>query len=220
MLGATMSFLGLYSYDNTLFNGLQVPAGVNKQLLIDNFLIETAELEVLYAEPAFMKNAIALYSGRQIDVWEHLAKTFNLQYNPIWNVDGSVIEKEKRDLKHTDAGTASRTGSGVQTGGGSSNGTLTTERAGFNSAAYGADEKQTSAGTTSTNVSINDSEKKSDSRSGTDTGTVERETVRTGNIGVTTSQQMLNEELDTRPKLNIYRYIIEDLKSRFCLLIY
>ena len=220
MMGATMSFLGMYNYDPSLFSDLQVPAGVDKNLLVDNFLIETAELEVLYADPDFMKQALKIYSGRQISVWEHLAETFDLQYNPIWNVDGSVLEKEKRDLKHTDDGTATRASSGTQTGGGTSSGTLTTERAGFNSSSYGADEKETSAGSTSTNVSMSENENKKDSRAGTDTGTIERETVRTGNIGVTTTQQMLREELDTRPKLNIYAYIIEDLKSRFCLLIY
>lgn len=41
-----------------------------------------------------------------------------------------------------------------------------------------------------------------------------------GNIGVTTSQQMLTQELEIAPELNIYRYIIEDFKQRFCLMVY
>lgn len=41
-----------------------------------------------------------------------------------------------------------------------------------------------------------------------------------GNIGVTTSQQMLQQELDIAPKLNITNIIIDSFKNRFCLLVY
>ena len=220
MMGATLSFLGLYRADDTLFSFLQVPAGVNKDLLIDNFLLDSAELEVIYPDPDFMKEAIGIYSKRQVKVWEHLAETFELDYNPIWNVDGSIKEKETRDLKHADSGTDTRTETSTQTGSGSGNSTLESKRAGFNSATYGNDEQETSKASSSTSLTGNTTDKRSDSRSGSDTGTIQRETVRTGNIGVTTTQQMLREELEIRPKLNIYNYIIEDLKSRFCLLIY
>ena len=41
-----------------------------------------------------------------------------------------------------------------------------------------------------------------------------------GNVGVTTSQQMLEQELLLAPKLNVYNYIIASFRSRFCLLVY
>ena len=41
-----------------------------------------------------------------------------------------------------------------------------------------------------------------------------------GNIGVTTNQMMLESELQTRPKINIYRIIIDSFRERFCLLVY
>lgn len=41
-----------------------------------------------------------------------------------------------------------------------------------------------------------------------------------GNIGVTTSQQMLEQELELAPKINVYSYIIESFRRRFCLLVY
>lgn len=228
MMGAMLSFMGLYQADSTLFDLLTVPAGVDKSLLVDNFLLDSAELEAIYPEPEFMKNALGIYSARQLKVWESLAKTFELQYNPIWNVDGTVTEKETRDLQHADSGKTSRkdssSGTESETGSGTNGGTLQTDHAGFNSSTYGADEKQTSSNSASSTINRTNSgsgnSTSSDERSGSDTGTIERETTRTGNIGVTTTQQMLNEELETRPKLNIYKYIIEDLKSRFCLLIY
>lgn len=41
-----------------------------------------------------------------------------------------------------------------------------------------------------------------------------------GNIGVTTSQQMLEQELEIAPKLNIMNYMIASFKNRFCILVY
>lgn len=208
MLGATLSFLALYDYDDTLFDGLTFPAEVNRDILIENFLAETAELEVIYPDPYFMKRALTIYGRRQAAVWASLAETFDLAYNPIWNVDGKVTEKETRDLKHTDD--SDRTEKGSST----SSGTEEGKRAGYNSSSYGNDEMNISNGQGTANLNA------TEARKGTDTGTVTHETVRTGNIGVTTTQQMLREELEIRPQLNIYSYIIEDLKSRFCLLVY
>ena len=41
-----------------------------------------------------------------------------------------------------------------------------------------------------------------------------------GNIGVTTSQQMLTQEIEVAPKLNIMNYMIESFKNRFCVLVW
>ena len=40
-----------------------------------------------------------------------------------------------------------------------------------------------------------------------------------GNIGVTTTQQMIEQERES-VKFNMFRIIIEDFKDRFCLMIY
>lgn len=49
---------------------------------------------------------------------------------------------------------------------------------------------------------------------GTNTGYIH------GNIGVTTSQHMLNSELVIDEKMNIYDFIAEDFKKRFCIMVY
>lgn len=41
-----------------------------------------------------------------------------------------------------------------------------------------------------------------------------------GNIGVTTSQQMLQSELDIIPKLDIVDFIVDDWHNEFCLFMY
>lgn len=56
--------------------------------------------------------------------------------------------------------------------------------------------------------------------SGTDTGTIGRIRHEYGNIGVTTSTAMLTEEMEFRSRYNVYDIILEDFKSRFCILVY
>lgn len=55
------------------------------------------------------------------------------------------------------------------------------------------------------------------SSSGSGTNKVVRQSNISGNIGVTTSQQMLEQELLVAPKLNVYNYIMESFKKRFCI---
>ena len=54
-----------------------------------------------------------------------------------------------------------------------------------------------------------------DNKSGTNSGSLTRSSHISGNIGVTTSQQMLEQELLVAPKLNMYNYIMESFKNRF-----
>lgn len=94
--------IGLYQFDNTLFENLHLPAALQdqKEMLIDNLLMETAERELIYPDAGFMKSAIDRWSLKQCPIWQKLYETTQYEYNPIWNVDGKVVED--RDLKGTD----------------------------------------------------------------------------------------------------------------------
>ena len=82
---ATMSPLGLYRWDETIFDLMQIPEALDKPTLIDNLLAETAELEVLYPNPVVLKNLVGVWSAKQIDIWNRLYATTQYEYNPIEN---------------------------------------------------------------------------------------------------------------------------------------
>ena len=82
---ATMSPLGLYQWDNTIFDLMQIPSALDRSTLIDNLLSETAELEVLYPNPVVLKNLVGVWSNKQIDIWNRLYATTQYDYNPIEN---------------------------------------------------------------------------------------------------------------------------------------
>lgn len=208
---ATMSILGLYRWDNTILDGLTLPTGMDKSVAVNNILAECAELEILYPDPDTFKTALAAWSAANFSVWDRAWKALQLEYNPIWNVDGDVVETEDRDL--TRAGTSSGTTGNTRTD--NLQQVHENKVAGFNATDYQNREQNTTKDT----GTQQDAGTHSDTHSDTDTGTITRTTRRTGNIGITTSQSMVLEELNVA-KQNIYNWIIDMFKGRFCVMVY
>ena len=80
-----LSPLGLYQWDQTIFDLMQIPSALDKPTLVDNLLAETAELEVLYPNPVVFKNLVGVWSAKQLDIWNRLYATTHYEYNPIEN---------------------------------------------------------------------------------------------------------------------------------------
>ena len=182
-MSGTMSLLGLWTANKGIFDFFHIPAALNKQTLVDNLLMECAELEVLYPDAEFMRDAIGAWSAVECDKWEELEKTLHYDYDPISNYD--------RHEEWTDDSEGSSTATSTATG----------KQAGYNS-----QELVTSDGSESGGSSSGKSRSKH-------VGTVR------GNIGVTTSQQMIEEQ---RRVVNycVYDVIIDSFQRRFCLLVY
>ena len=102
---ATLSPLGLYRWDDTLFDLMQIPEALDKPTLIDNLLTETAELEVLYPNPVVFKNLVGVWSAKQIDIWNRLYATTQYEYNPIENYNRYETGSEDGAGRTTHSGT-------------------------------------------------------------------------------------------------------------------
>ena len=102
--------------------------------------------------------------------WDRLYTAYTSEYNPIWNVDGSITETETRDLAadHTGTDTTGSSGTDTQTHTGTESitdsGTDTQTHTGTESISDSGTDTQTHTGT----ESISDSGTDSESRSGTD----------------------------------------------------
>ena len=220
---------------------------VDKDVFVNKLLLDTAELEILYPDAEVFKMAIKYWSAAEVSNWNKLYNTTVLKYNPIWNKDGTVTETEKhiKNNNYTDVtdGTISDHSItiGNQNTGTSGNENIDTTNKtneknyvfGFNSedAAQSGETVTDDTGNTKTDRSENT---KSNSSANTDATTtnntnfkhdekenIDREYTRTeqGNIGITTTQQMINEEREV-DKFNLMDYIIDRFKQRFCLLVY
>lgn len=193
---ATISILGLYNLNDTLFDDLVIPENMDSDLLINNLVTELAELELIYSDFNFMKFMIGVWSRKELPTWERVYKASTKIYDPIENYDR--IEDWTDNLNRNSSVNSSVT----------ANGNTQHDVAGFNATALVNASKDTNTETDTGYTSD------TSTSSGYRKGRVH------GNIGVTTSQQMLQSELDISPKLNVYDFIINSFKNRFCLQVY
>lgn len=254
-----LSILGLYNYNTGVFDGFTVPDGLDRETIINEILLECAELEIIYPSFNTMKLAITNWAKIEQPIWKRLYDTELLEYNPLWNVDANITESRNvtREKSGTDSRETTGSGSNNQTTTGSEEGTsggtrnLTgsettegsaetiTNKPGFNSTDLVVTDKvnSTTDGSTSTTTNETTTGTNSVERSETVAGTTgatentegqnaENETIgetletrRTGNIGVTSSQQLLREERDVA-MFSTIKYIIDSFKKRFCILVY
>lgn len=115
----SLSPLGLYNWDSTIFDLMQIPSALDRDTLVKNLLAETAELEVLYPNPVVFKNLVGVWSAKQIDVWNRLYATTQYEYNPIENYNryetGSDSGTGRTTHSGTDTTTETTTHSGTDT---------------------------------------------------------------------------------------------------------
>jgi hypothetical protein len=232
---AMLSVLALYNYDNTIFDNLEIPQGVAKEDVINNILMELAEVEILYANPAMMKSAIGFWSKKELPVWTKLYATTQQEYNPIYN--------QFRTEEWTDTETRNLTGSNNQTRDLSGSDTQTRELT-IDSKQNGTDTKKEYVSGFNESTPTLKSQEEHTPESGNivqDTGTVGNATTDTGTVnntisdsgtithqhdakfdghtGIVPVQTLIKMERET-VQFNICDYIIASFKRRFCILVY
>ena len=202
MSTAKLTLIGLYNNDNTLFDSLTLPAGIDKTVLVNNILLRSGDFEVLYADPDFLKPAISLWGQKWSRTFEKWQKALAVEYDPLYNYDrreewvtsedeGTVTTGKSTDVGSTDVGTTSNDNVSA-----------------YNDNTLVPDKQNILTSGTNT-VGNTEMENTSDR---------DRNEVRTGraygNIGVTTSQQMLQAELDVA-SWNLYEHITDIFLSEF-----
>lgn len=207
-----LTLIGLYNYDSTLFDNLTLPSNYDKDTFINALLLEHGEKCVLYSNPTFLKSAIASWGNKWALELERIYDALSAEYDPIYNYDRYEFYKDTDDTDRTI--TDKPDYSNTQT----NDYDVVTEQ-NTNS----TNEHQTSAYNSSsyepTSKDILNNGKSTTSNDGTITNKVTGTTQniddkldRTfthnahlyGNIGVTTSAQMVTEIVQQRMKYNLY----------------
>ena len=243
MSSAKITTVGFYqymnAYNNDLFGLLNLPPGIDKDTLVNNIMLRGGEFEVVYSNPDFYKSAIGLWSNKHYRTFEKWINALNIDYNPLENYDR--MEEWSDSGSRTNTGTVSDSGIRKNTGTqstessgkdnfkGSGNTTSSDEISAYNSNSFQNDKKNTtnSSNSSETNTTANNTrtDNLSESNSNTRTDNLSEKTNSDrkgrahGNIGVTTSQQMLQSELDIA-KWNIYEKITDLFLSEFCIMVY
>lgn len=196
---AMINTLMFYHWDNTLFNGMSIPAGIDRDIVVAAILEETSDFPIIITDLETLRFAINQWSAHRVDIWEHCLETTRYQYNPIENYDRREEETTNNSRSGTLTTSTNRTGSDTDTEGVSA----------FNAAGMTDHTRSTTTyGSGST---------------GTDTDSREEEIARElyvhGNIGVTSAQDMIKQEREIAD-FDIIDIIAAEYKKKFCIMIY
>ena len=243
MSSAKITTVGFYqymkAYNNDLFGLLNLPPGIDKDTLVNNIILRGGEFEVVYSNPDFYKSAIGLWSDKHYRTFEKWINALTIDYNPLENYDRMEEWSDAGSRINTgtvsDSGTITNTGTqsteatGKDNFKGSGNSTSSDEISAYNSNSFQNDKKNTTNSSNSSETNTTNRNTRTDNLSESNSNTrtdnlsektnSDRKGRAHGNIGVTTSQQMLQSELDIA-KWNIYEQITDLFLSEFCIMVY
>ena len=240
MTDATITLRGILAGQPSLLDDLQIPATLDRDTMIGRICMRCNNLRPLYPDGPYFQAAIGIWSKSRLEVWEELEKTRHYDYTPIHNYDRHETEQTIQDGTYkddTEAGhtrTTDNTGKQVSTGStdntGSQNGNDVTDVGGFNTAGSNAPfDKQTleraTTGHEDTQGTVDTTA--NEQQTAQDTETVnrkedwqnDRELYAYGNIGVTSTQELIQQQRDI-VMFNLYDVISEEFVDEFMLLIY
>ena len=238
MAQAKITLIGIENYlnpDRSVFDKINLPDGIDKETLIGSIILRCQEFELLYSDPDFLIDAVNIWSRKNYWTFDKWIKAINIQYDPLYNYDRT------EEYTDTHSGNYNKNGSGNSSGvTGTTNDltethglattndvTVTHSEKAFNDSNYVGTTQDvtdqdtsdtgtiTNTGTVTGNYTNNDSSVEN----GTDGYTNQHNARLYGNIGVTTSQQMLQSELDIA-RWNMYEHIADLFASEFCIMVY
>ena len=102
MLQPRMTLYGMYQYDPTLFDGMILPEGMDKTLMINQIIRQSGDLFPYYQVPPEVKSAITEWFTRRKDNFAKLWQGFTAEYNPIENYDRQEDSTETPNVMLTE----------------------------------------------------------------------------------------------------------------------
>lgn len=185
---AKITLIGMTSYfayqNSSLWSNIILPDKINKETLIDTIILRCGEMETLYADADFFKTAVTSFFRKYNRTFTKWAKALEIEYNPLENYD--------RNEEWTD----DSTGKSHDSSSGNNKGQSDSYVSAYNTSNLQTSGRETNSGSTSSSADT------SMSNNATHKGRTH------GNIGVTTSQQMLQSELDIA-EWTIYNHIAD-----------
>lgn len=218
MAQAKITLIGIENYLNperSVFDSLVLPEGIDKDVLIGSIILRCQEFELLYSEPDFLTSAINVWSRKNYRTFEKWVKALNIEYDPLYNYDRTEEFEDVHEGSFESGGKGKNTLTNNLTD--TTNDTLTHSEKAYNDANFvGTTQDKSEGSITRTGTASNDLE---NSNNGSDKYKNIHKARLFGNIGVTTSQQMLQSELDVA-RWNMYEHIADLFCNEFCLMVY
>ena len=196
-----ITLLSMISWNPNILDNLHIPTNLNLEAIQINLIDECGELPLTVTNPKQFSILLDKWSTIQLDKWNRMQKALEIEYNPLENYDRQEIGDDLR--------TPNLTNTYIDKNPNANKSNIKNYKNGYNSTSQVmSDSSESTSGTdiTTTNASTGTENNHHDWRIH-------------GNIGVTTSQQMLQSELDVAKNL-VADVIVDDFKNKFCIVVY
>lgn len=207
MATAKITLIGMYNADETLFDGLNLPAEIDKDEFINNLLITAGEFEVVFSDYDFLKFSIGVWSRKWYRTFDKWLEGMKATWNPIENYDRyeEINDTTGRNLENKSNGTNTIKGKNTDK--------TENKVSAYDSDAYSPESFNENNGSSeSENKVISEDKVKED--------TIFKHTAHIhGNIGVTQSSEMLVAYLDVA-KWSLYDKMTDLFKNELLICIY
>ena len=189
-----------HMHDESIFTGIKLPEGMDWETLVEEIFHRCGEFSTAHTDYEYMHQEILHFFNVHYDTFNRMWNVLQMEYNPLENYDRNEywIDKGKNE---DHSGTESTNKPGT---------TSTTKRAAYNSSSFENYEQNSQSGTDTNESKFN----------GHGSDENEHRGRIHGNIGVTTSQQMLASEWNDVAPLNVYVTIADYFADEFCIQCY
>lgn len=195
MATAKITLQGMENYakavEKSIFDSFTLPDGIDTETVQDSIMFEAGDFGVVYADLDYMIDAIGMWCKKWNYTFAKWLKAISVEYEPLENY---------RRTEHWDD-TGSNSGNSKTTGSNQNDYKVTT----YENDTLHQRDRTNDTGTSNTDASGTYANK--------------RDGLAYGNIGVTTSQQMLEAELEVA-RWNLIEQITDMFIRDFCILVY
>lgn len=202
------SICQLYTYDE-VFKDIEINERLDKDTLINSIMDVCGMNEPIYPEKEILQIKVQYFFKKHKEQFDKLVYLYSLKYdndyNPIWNKDGTKTHIETTERCKDNTVGASHNNS-INDSGEDINQVSAYDTSGFSN-----DSKTINSNKRNENGSQN--------TIGNEKETIKLtiEDIEKGNIGVTTTADMINQEIDLQSKFNVYEVIARMFFDEFCL---
>lgn len=148
---ARLTLWGIYQYDNTLFDGIVLPDGINKDNLVSDIMRNSGDLYPYHQIPEYLKRNMNFWFARRLFDFSRMYEALRMEYSPIENYDR--IEDIKREYKDSGSDTETLTlGSSTTSKHTGTDEEKTTLGSSTTSTHTGTDEETTTLGSSTTST--------------------------------------------------------------------
>lgn len=179
----------LLQFNDSIFDECLVPAGIDRELLINQIILEYGEMQVLRPDWSLFRYSCMQWFAIHATQLEHLYTDYSATYNPLYNKDAYYEEERTPNLTRTMIDLPG----GITTESGQSEGQMK----GFNSSDFNGVTKEL-PGRIVTNSGRNEA-------TSTESGNEKIRRREYGNIGVTTSTQLIKDDSSFWSSFNFYQ---------------